>query len=86
MKFEKCELSGSHKIISDNILISKENGRVVAVFYNDYDLDHVINEIEQLKKENELFAELAQQVINIKNPKDVVHTRKKAMLILSNKE
>ena len=42
--------------------------------------------IEQLKKENESLKALAIQVINIKNPKDVVKARNRAMLLAENKE
>lgn len=44
--FEKCELPGSHEIKSDSVLICSETGRVVAVFYNDYDLDSVLSQLE----------------------------------------
>ena len=41
-EFEKDSIAGSHAIESSNILTDKETGRVVAVFYNDYDLDDVL--------------------------------------------
>jgi len=44
--YEKSD-SGSHEIISDNILCCAETGRVVAVFYNDYDLDDVMIQISK---------------------------------------
>ena len=45
----------------------------------------VEREIEQLQKENAGLNALAIQVINIKNPKDVIKARNKAMF-LTNKE
>ena len=50
MEFEKDVIPGTHSIKSDNILVDKETGRVVAVFYNDYDLDAVLESQEKLKK------------------------------------
>lgn len=51
MKFEKNECTvNEHTITSNNVLRCAETGRVVAVFYNDYDLDTVI---EQQKKASE---------------------------------
>ena len=41
--------NGSHEIISDNVLTCSETGRVVAVFYNDYDLERVIELMEHTK-------------------------------------
>ena len=49
-EFEKDTIPGSHTIESHNILTEKETGRVVAVFYNDYDLDAVLELQEKLKK------------------------------------
>jgi hypothetical protein len=40
---------GDHQIESSNILLEKETGRVVAVFYNDYDLDDVMYQISTKK-------------------------------------
>jgi hypothetical protein len=46
MKYEKADdNSGPHSIDSDNVLVCAETGRVVAVFYNDYDLDDVIEKL-----------------------------------------
>jgi len=44
-EYEECEEPGSHEIISDNILVCSETGRVVAVFYNDYDLADVLQKL-----------------------------------------
>ena len=41
MKYETSiavGLHGEHKIESDNVLLCAETGRVIAVFYNNYDL------------------------------------------------
>lgn len=40
---------GSHEIISDNVLVEDQTGRVVAVFYNDYDLDDVVSGLKELE-------------------------------------
>jgi len=52
MEYEKFTgvSSGDHTIASDNVLIDKETGRVVAVFYNDYDLDDVVEQLEKSSK------------------------------------
>jgi hypothetical protein len=54
MKYEAgTSIVNTHTIESSNKLCCAETGRVVAVFYNDYDLDSVIElekEIEELKK------------------------------------
>ena len=51
MKFEKSECTvDEHTITSNNVLCCAETGRVVAIFYNDYDLDVVI---EQQRKAGE---------------------------------
>ena len=50
-KFEASQ-GHEHTISSTNLLCEEQTGRVVAVFYNDYDLDTVIdiqNHIEALK-------------------------------------
>jgi hypothetical protein len=41
------DIPGCHEIMSDNVLHCAETGRVVAVFYNDYDLDDVISKISK---------------------------------------
>ena len=47
-KFEKSEGCNTHEILSDNVLCCSETGRVVAVFYNDYDLDKVVSKLDRL--------------------------------------
>ena len=60
MKYEINEnTENKHTIESSNILCCGENGRVIAVFFNDYDLDDVIN----LEKENEQLK----KALNVKN-------------------
>jgi hypothetical protein len=58
MKYEAdTSIVNTHTIESSNTLCCAETGRVVAVFYNDYDLNSVIElskEIEELKKEVEV--------------------------------
>lgn len=36
-----------HRITSDKVMIEKETGRVVAVFYHDYDLKDVLHEMNK---------------------------------------
>ena len=43
--YEKSDSPGSHEIKSCNVLICAETGRVVAVFYNDYDIDDVVSKL-----------------------------------------
>ena len=58
LEFEKdTSPGGSHTIESNQVLCDAETGRVVAVFYNDYDLAVVI-ELQAKLKEAE--AKLAQ--------------------------
>ena len=40
-----------HEIKSSNVLLCSDTGRVMAVFYNDYDLDAVVNEMKNDKAE-----------------------------------
>lgn len=49
LEFEKS-IYGSHSIESSQVLTDVETGRVVAVFYNDYDLDVVLNLQTKLKE------------------------------------
>ena len=42
--------SGDHTIASHNVLIERDTGRVVAVFYNDYDLNDVVEQLEKANK------------------------------------
>lgn len=64
MNNEEFEASYSftqnHKITSNNVLVESETGRVVAVFYNDYDLKSCVTQminINQLREENERLKE-----------------------------
>ena len=47
MDYEKDTHTGTHTIESEQVLVCAETGRVVAVFYNDYDLDDVLAKIEK---------------------------------------
>ena len=40
---------GSHAIESKHVLVCADTGRVVAVFYNDYDLEGIIEQLENNK-------------------------------------
>ena len=57
MEFEKAPGLNSHTIKSKQVLADAETGRVVAVFYNDYDMDVVLELQAKLK---EAKAKLAQ--------------------------
>jgi len=48
---EKDEPNTGHSITSSNVLCCSDTGRVMAVFYNDYDLDAVIKEMKNDKAE-----------------------------------
>ena len=51
LEFEKnTSPGGTHTIESKQVLCDAETGRVVAVFYNDYDLDAVLELQAKLKK------------------------------------
>ena len=60
MEFEFDKVN-RHRIEANNILAEKVTGRVVAVFYNDYDLD----EIAQLQKQNVDMKEAFKKMENI---------------------
>jgi len=47
-----------HTITSGNVLVEKETGRVAAVFYNDYDLDSIINHIAGLEAQLNVATKL----------------------------
>ncbi len=44
-EYEKGKGSNTHKIESNNVMVCNETGRVVAVFYNDYDLEDVLTKL-----------------------------------------
>tara|TARA_R110002126_G_scaffold2114_4_gene12293 strand:+ start:1054 stop:1212 length:159 start_codon:yes stop_codon:yes gene_type:complete len=46
-KYEKNTSEGYHTIESKQVLVCAETGRVVAVFYNDYDLEDIIEQLTQ---------------------------------------
>jgi len=50
MDYEQSKGKGDHYIASKNILLERETGRVVAVFYNDYDLKNVVQQLEKANK------------------------------------
>ena len=49
-EYEKTTSDGTHTIESEQVLICAETGRVIAVFYNDYDLDDVLKKVKENKK------------------------------------
>lgn len=49
--FEASDNCQTHEILSDNVLVCAETGRVVAVFYNDYDLDRVVDALILAKQQ-----------------------------------
>ena len=60
-EFEKSEGCNTHEILSDNRLCCAETGRVVAVFYNEYDLDNVMKALKEnknLKAQTEALEEM----------------------------
>jgi len=48
---EKSECCNSHTITSNQVLCCSDTGRVMAVFYNDYDLEAVLKEMKNDKTE-----------------------------------
>ena len=48
-EYEKCEGYGEHSIKSNNVLVCSDTGRVVSVFYNDYDLDDVLEKLSGIE-------------------------------------
>ena len=58
MEFEKSDCIWTHTITSTNVLVDKDTRRVVAVFYNDYDLDHVIGSVNELVKQNAKLTDI----------------------------
>ena len=44
------DLNYSHAIESKNILCCAETGRVIAVFYNEHDLDNIMKQHKKLKE------------------------------------
>lgn len=51
-EFEASPHNNEHSITSNQVLCEKETGRVVAVFYNDYDLQSVIEQMQTTKEKN----------------------------------
>jgi len=51
LAFEKSDLGNDHTITSNQVLCCTDTGRVMAVFYNDYDLDCILNELKNDKAE-----------------------------------
>lgn len=50
MSFEKCEDLIERTITSNNVLCCAETGRVVAVFYNESDLETIIKRLNKDEK------------------------------------
>jgi len=49
--YEVCtNISQEHEIKSSNVLLCAETGRVIAVFYNDYDLEDVKNKLKAMEE------------------------------------
>ena len=48
---EKSEHKSNHVISSANVLLCADTGRVMAVFYNEYDLDGILLELKNDKAE-----------------------------------
>ena len=74
LKIEKSDFNNEHSITSSNVLLCSETGRVIATFYNDYDLDAVVSihtdiaKLEADKKDlQSRVAELESEVITAKN-------------------
>lgn len=55
---EKSELRNDHTITSGNHLCCSDTGRVMAVFYNEYDLDAIVTEMKNDKTEIECLKKM----------------------------
>lgn len=55
---EESGCTNPHVISSTNVLSCSETGRVMAVFYNDFDLDRIIKELKNDKKEIECLKKM----------------------------
>ena len=53
LAYEKDDSPSEHTISSIQALCCSDTGRVMAVFYNDYDLDGLIEQMKSDKKEIE---------------------------------
>lgn len=60
--YEKDKTAGAHKIESENVLLCSETGRVVAVFYNEYDLDNFLERSHtRTQQQGEAVATVTEQ-------------------------
>lgn len=64
MQFEKNDIFSTHTVTSSNILVDNGTGRVVATFYNDYDLDYLIDSTSALKRSLEIMTNIVDHVNN----------------------
>ena len=55
---EKSEGGNNHTITSNQVLCCSDTGRVMAVFYNDFDLEAVVKEMRNDKKEIECLKKM----------------------------
>ena len=55
MQYEISKLGNSHEIRSNNVLMCGVTGRVMAVFYNDYDLEELIGQTQEFIAEKDGF-------------------------------
>lgn len=63
---------GTHEITSDNILCCSDTGRVIAVFYNDYDLIEMLNQtIGEISKKDGFRFEAVSSMISKMNKSDL---------------
>lgn len=46
-EYEKSEFNNEHTITSSQTLDCADTGRVIAVFYNDYDLDELLKKVNE---------------------------------------
>ena len=44
-EYEKATTDFTHAMRSEQVMVCSETGRVIAVFYNDYDLDDVLSKL-----------------------------------------
>lgn len=72
MEYEKLNLLNTHSIDSRQTLHDADTGRVVAVFYNDYDLDDVLKQLEYNTTLHSINRKLIQDKIEINQKNEIL--------------
>lgn len=67
MEYFKSDSGNTHKIESRQVMCEEETGRVVATFYNDYDLDDVLKQINHNTSLYNKYELLLNETLNLNN-------------------